>query len=548
MTFRDVAVKNFISHIRRYLSYFFCSCFTIVIFFIYITLYFNVDFMAYVANIEFKFLVYMGILGISVFSVYFISYAHSAFIKSRSSEFALFMTLGLTKKNLSRMIWVENLIILIFSLLGGVLSGALFSKLFFLVIRKLLGNIKLEYHLDYKSFAVTAAAFIVIYFIAILYSRKVIMKLSIVELLKKKKECPKGKGNVWAGVAGILVFLGAFVFALIAAPWDFMEKSHMYLIYTVAVFASMYLIITHFGALFFHYIRNKKNRYYKNILSFSEMEYSFTQNRKILFILSLIAAMTIYSVAAPFSLFSTMKYFAEDTRIGDIQYATIGSVNRIDESILQQILHQGDTGFLGEIKQEFLVVSYTKEGDGNRKPIISESHYRELNGDALPVEQGELLQIITTWLPGYTELESRKVVSLYSNGKGTDYMVSGAVHGKGINVEYFPSKETIVLDDTDYDRLKASMDMESIGIASIFTFEDWEKTDSILLGLKENMEGTSEDFPVDSVLEGYRTMKKIFSVVIFFFSFMGILFFASSGSIIFFKQYADKRTLQGGLS
>ena len=305
MTFKNVVLKNFTSHIRRYLAFFFCSSFTIMIFFIYSTILFNESFMEQANKDGFYSLVYMSIVAVFLFSVFFINYAHGSFVKSRNSELALFMTLGLTKKNISRIVLMENMIILLSSMILGMLSGALFSRLFFMIISELIGEAPIEYELKALSFLVTLLVFLLIYGTAVLTSRRRILKLSIVKLMKSRKEGYHGKVRLLTAAIALVVFLGASVAMLVLMKEEqFSDKLYMYLVYAAAAFPSMYLIISQGWNLYYHYRAKNKKRYYAKILSDSEIEYSFANNRRILFVLSILSAMIIFFVASPISLYS----------------------------------------------------------------------------------------------------------------------------------------------------------------------------------------------------------------------------------------------------
>ncbi|MBU3099033.1 MULTISPECIES: FtsX-like permease family protein [Clostridium] len=52
---------------------------------------------------------------VMLFSAFFIFYAQNSFIKFRKKEFGLFMVLGMTNKNIQRMMIIENGLIAIFS-------------------------------------------------------------------------------------------------------------------------------------------------------------------------------------------------------------------------------------------------------------------------------------------------------------------------------------------------------------------------------------------------------------------------------------------------
>ena len=73
------------------------------------------------------------------------------------------------------------------------------------------------------------------------------------------------------------------------------------MVYMAVAFLGVYLSISKLGNLIIHLIKKSKY-YYKNILSITELYHKFNQNKKIIFVLSVLSTMTIFLVASPFSL------------------------------------------------------------------------------------------------------------------------------------------------------------------------------------------------------------------------------------------------------
>ena len=540
MTFKNVVLKNFTSHIRRYLAFFFCSSFTIMIFFIYSTILFNESFMEQANKDGFYSLVYMSIVAVFLFSVFFINYAHSSFVKSRNSEFALFMTLGLTKKNISRIVLMENMIILLSSMILGMLSGALFSRLFFMIISELFGEAPIEYELKALSFLVTLLVFLLIYGTAVLTSRRRILKLSIVKLMKSRKEGYHGKVRLLTAAIALVVFLGASVAMLVLMKEEqFSDKLYMYLIYAAAAFPSMYLIISQGWNLYYHYRAKNKKRYYAKILSDSEIEYSFANNRRILFVLSILSAMIIFFVASPISMYSLADRLSEGERLAHIEYSEWNGINRLEEGKLNQLLEESETPLRNRTDHEFLVLNCNNGKEELQKPIISETLYREINKKRETLSEGELLLVITTLAPGYQEVLGTNSVTLYSEDFRAEYRIAGTIKGNGINKNTFPSNITIVMDDSDYNRLRNSISEDRIGVSHLFDFENWRELAPFTEALRSSLLQTSPLYQVDSFLEAYHLLRNVYAMMIFFTSFMGVLFFIATGSIFIFKQYGD---------
>ncbi len=96
-----MAFKMLKANLRRYLLYYLCSSFTVMIFFTYSTLWTNKDFTNpnKVNTMISSNIIAPGII-LLAFSIFFIFYTQNAFDKYRKSEFGLFMVLGLTHKNI----------------------------------------------------------------------------------------------------------------------------------------------------------------------------------------------------------------------------------------------------------------------------------------------------------------------------------------------------------------------------------------------------------------------------------------------------------------
>ena len=73
-----------------------------------------------------------------VFSLFVVFYTNSFLMKRRSKEFGLYSILGMEKKHISRVVFWEIAAVGAGSIVIGLLSGVLFSKLMFMVLLKIL--------------------------------------------------------------------------------------------------------------------------------------------------------------------------------------------------------------------------------------------------------------------------------------------------------------------------------------------------------------------------------------------------------------------------
>src|SRR5699024_2273046 len=102
-----------------------------------------------------------------VFTIFFISYTHQIFMKRRRSEFGLFMTLGMTKRDISKLILLENAVIAIIALIIGITAGSVFSRVFFWLLLKFVPIQDITFHLSAKMFTYSIVAFLIVFLIAV---------------------------------------------------------------------------------------------------------------------------------------------------------------------------------------------------------------------------------------------------------------------------------------------------------------------------------------------------------------------------------------------
>ena len=128
MTFKQLVWKMAKVNKRKYIFYFLCKSFTVMVFFMFSTVFFNNEI---IDNPQIQHgmneILMIPAIALLIFTVFFISYAHSIFIKRRKKEFGLFMTLGMTNRDLIKLILIENVGIALVSIGTGILSGIVFS-------------------------------------------------------------------------------------------------------------------------------------------------------------------------------------------------------------------------------------------------------------------------------------------------------------------------------------------------------------------------------------------------------------------------------------
>lgn len=145
---------------------------------------------------------------LSIFSMFIscvlgflIIYANNYLIKRRKKELGTYLILGMEKKTVSRMLFVETLLIGFISLIIGTGLGIIISQCMSIITGKLfkadLSSFKFIF--SYTACIKTIISFTVIYLIVLLFNSKVLKKVKVINLLnaaKKNEEVKKFKLSV----------------------------------------------------------------------------------------------------------------------------------------------------------------------------------------------------------------------------------------------------------------------------------------------------------------------------------------------------------------
>src|SRR5699024_9155645 len=95
--------------------------------------------------------------------------------------------LGMTKRDISKLILLENAVIAIIALIICITAGSVFSRVFFWLLLKFVPIQDITFHLSAKMFTYSIVAFLIVFLIAVGQSLYLTVKRNIIENLKSDK-------------------------------------------------------------------------------------------------------------------------------------------------------------------------------------------------------------------------------------------------------------------------------------------------------------------------------------------------------------------------
>ncbi|MDF2631614.1 MAG: putative transporter [Caproiciproducens sp.] len=275
--FFKLALKNVTKSIKDYTIYFLTMTFGVCLFYMFNSIDSQTAMMqlSAVQSESIKMLsqsiAYVSIF-ISVILGFLIVYANQFLIKRRKKELGIYMTLGMEKGKISRIVILETFLIGVFSLAVGLLVGIFASQGLSVLTAKMFEvNLKaFQFTFSIQAFYKTLLYFSIIFLIVMIFNAVSISKLKLIDLLTagKKNESLKIK-RLWISVVLFLVSI-----ACLGAAYYFITKNGMMGIdneFTAAIALGSIGTLLFFLSLsgfLLRVVQTNKRLYYKNMNMF----------------------------------------------------------------------------------------------------------------------------------------------------------------------------------------------------------------------------------------------------------------------------------------
>ena len=507
---------------KSYGLYIGSTIFSIIIFFTFATLKHSGD----ISGLAEKSKQISGIMSASafvliIFVAIFILYSNSFFMRKRKKEVALYSLMGVRKQKIGFLLFFENMVIGVVSLIVGVVSGFFLSQLLLSLLLKLMGlNIEIGLAFSPNAVVETIIVFLIIFLFTSLQGYRVIYRFKLIDLFhasKKGEELPKAR--IISVILGLATLVTAYWLALqdlTSEVWRYLGLSMPVVIIALTVLGT-YLIFNSVLVYVLHMLKKRKSWAWKGSQSTaSQLLYRIRGNAKTLTIIATLSATTITAGGAVFGLYYDTEKNVEQTT--PFSFMWEGKEEAIDDSIVKESIRV-DTKNI-RINSEQMEKEYT---------VIDHSAFEKLaealewDIDSLNITEDEVALIEPFYDEQWTE--DVKEVSL----NNVDHEVV-QIYGESIfNISTVPGS-VVVAHDEVYNNLNAE---ESTYQA--VQIENYKEH----LDLSKELEAKSSTVDFSSAVQDYQDSLEGTGVALFVGSFLGLVFLVATGSIIFFKMMTE---------
>ncbi len=279
-----LSLKNIKKSIKDYTIYFFTLILGISIFYVFNALDTQTAMMEVSSSTRELIKLMMTMMSaVSVFVSFILGfliiYASRFLMKRRNKEFGIYLTLGMSKRKISMILFFETLIIGILSLVVGLGLGTLLSQLMSVIVVNMFEANLTKYTFVFSSSACirTIAYFSVMYLFVMIFNTISVSKCKLIDLLhgNKKAETLKLKNPFICIIIFIIsVCILGYAYYMVTAGFADMDNVKDILVPIAMGSIGTFFLFWSLSGLVLRIVRSMKSFYYKGLNSFTLRQFS----------------------------------------------------------------------------------------------------------------------------------------------------------------------------------------------------------------------------------------------------------------------------------
>ena len=479
-----------------------------------------------------------SLIFLTVFLVIFLIYFNNFFVKKRSQELGVLAILGFSKRELTKLLTLENLVILVLSYLVSLLLGPTLYFLAVLVITHLLElTMEVQWFITVNEIIESLGILVVVFLINFITNGLIISKQSLIEFVNFSRKAEKNiRIRKVKAIIAITALLLSYVLCLATV---FSSTRNILLSIGMVPISLLIIILIVFGTIFtirygltfvISLLKENKKRLYRPLsnIIYPKFNYRIATKNKLLTVLGGLLTLTVSVTGIMVMLYAYSLNGIERLTPSAIEYNVKSENGQVN---VTNILENNQVSLVDvDLLRLNTTPKVTITESGQTIPyfdIINYSDYKELmkaQGRTNSIEGSESLPLLINYYP--TEISLGKTFKLENAYDVTVKQVSTN------NVFSFStSVTTLVVSDKLYAELSSRFPEKEM---TIRTFNG----DSIR---------SSETFynqfsTVPDVISSYSreyTVKTANIATYIFITFLSILFIICTGSILYFTSLIE---------
>lgn len=310
-----------------------------------------------------------GTIIVGVFVSIFLFYTNSFLMKRRKKELGLYNILGMEKKHIAKVLFLETLFTLAVTLIGGLMFGMTFNKLLEMFLYRLMRlEVSIPFYVSVSGCINSVKLFAGTYGAAFFYNMMQIKLANPVELLHSKNVGEREpKTKVLMTLIG-LATLGAGYYIAITTT-DAISALTYFFVAVLLVMVGTYCLFTAGSIALLKLLRKNKKFYYqtKHFTTVSGMIYRMKQNAIGLANICILSTMVLITLSTTVCLYVGVEDGLRSRYPGEISVTSYYNSMPENREELQEIIENSlkASGRVLTGKQSYVNISTTAVREGN---------------------------------------------------------------------------------------------------------------------------------------------------------------------------------------
>ena len=371
-----LSIKNITKSIKDYAIYFFTLVLGVAIFYVFNA----IDSQTVMLNVssstsEIIRLMTTILGGVSVFVSFILGfliiYASRFLIKRRNKEFGIYLTLGMSKRKISLILFFETLIIGVISLGVGLALGIVLSQLMSILVANMFEVDLTKFQFTFSSSAAlkTLLYFSIMYLIVMIFNTIIVNKCKLIDLLhgNKKSEKVKLKNPIICTVVFIIAVIAlSYAYYLVTDGFGtspLMNTIRGILIPIALGCISTFLIFWSLSGLILKIVMHLKKYYYKGLNSFTVRQISSKINTTV-FSMTIICLMLFFTIcifSSALSIKNSLSGNLKDLAPLDIQFSKLQQLSDEEEESFSKDIIEDYNTTVKDTLQRLDIYKYLKD-------------------------------------------------------------------------------------------------------------------------------------------------------------------------------------------
>lgn len=572
-----MSLKNIRRSFKDYTIYFFTLILGVAVFYVFNALG-SQTVMLKLSNTMYEILELMNriLSGVSVFVSCILGalilYASRFLIKRRKKEFGIYLTLGMSKYKISRILFMETLLIGLLSLVVGLAAGVLVSQCMSVVVANLFDADMTRFRFVFSGAACikTCGYFAIMYVLVMIFNSINISRCRLVELIQadRKNERVKMK-NPWVCTVVFLVAAGLLGTAYWMVTVGVFDMNIAYQIFVPVVMGCIgtFLVFWSLSGLLLRIFTGIRRVYYRGVNSFVLRQFANKINTTVVSItvICLMLFMTISVFSGALSMKKSLSTNLENCAPVDVNLVKLAegkSIEKVMEEggfslkkemadMVEYIIYQNDMeekDFYGDSLQEVeKAYPYVSFGNKNKIRFMTIGDYNRIAGlygkDTYELKEDEYMVIAD-----YKQMVLVRNIPL---GRGQ----SLEINGKKYTPKYKECQEGFV--ELAAQQLNEGIvlvpdgavtkDQSSVwGISGNYKAADREgkqeqekRLNQAIKKVQKHSKDTKDSVSVNTRLDIAQSSVGLGALVTFVALYLGIIFLISSAAILALKELSE---------